>query len=154
MSAWRADLVAAGRAPTLWQALVGWIANPGFALACHHRAAHWAVGQGRLGRAVALVLERRMIATFGCHLSAQAHIGPGVRFPHPVGIVVGEGVVIGAGATLYQQVTLGRRTRDAADYPCLGDCVVVYCGATLLGRVAIADGGVVGAQRLVIAREP
>lgn len=145
MSAWRVDLAACGRPPTRRQALVAWIANPGFVLACHYRLAQWAVARGRWGRLLSLLVERRMIARFACHISARAAIGPGVRFPHPVAIVIGEGVVIGHGATIYQGVTLGRRGLDVADYPLLGRNVVVGCGAAVLGGLTIANGAIVRA---------
>jgi len=132
------------------QAIVAWFANPGFVLACHYRIAHWAVEKGRAGRGLALLLERQMIARFACHVSARARIGPGLRLPHPLAIVIGEGVVIGAGATIYHGVTLGRRRADSADYPRVGDGTTIYCGATLLGAVMIDDGASVGAQRLII----
>ena len=150
MSAWRADLVACGRRPSVGQASVAWFLSPGFALACHYRAAHWAVARGRWGRVLALLIERRMIARFGCHVSAQARIGPGVRFPHPLGIVIGEGGFVGSRATIYQGVTLGRRWVEVADYPRLGDGVTLFCGATLLGAVFVPDGGTIGAQRLML----
>lgn len=150
MSAWRADLAACGRHPGLGQAVIAWVANPGFALACHYRVAHWAVSRGRVGRGLALLIERRMIARFACDLSARATIGPGVRFPHPLGIVIGEGALVGRGATIYHSVTLGRRRADGAEYPRLGDDVTLYCGATLLGAVVLPDGTAIGAGRLVI----
>lgn len=153
MSAWRADLAACGRAPTRRQALVAWIANPGFALACHYRVAHWAAGRGRGGRLLALLVEKRMIAAFACHVSARARIGPGVRFPHPVGIVIGEGVEIGAGVTVYQLVTLGRRDAADARYPRVGAGAVLFAGAMVLGAAELADGAVIGAMKKVIAGE-
>ena len=151
MMAWRADLAACGRKPVWHQACAAWIANPGFVLVCHYRLARWATRRSRGGRILALLLERRMVARFACHLSARAEIGPGVRFPHPVGIVIGEGVVIGRGATLYQGVTLGRRALDVALYPKLGDNVVIGCGASVLGAVTLPDGASVRAGEVLCA---
>lgn len=150
MSAWRADLAACGRRATIGQAVIAWIANPGFALACHYRLAHWAQARGRAGRALARLVERHMVTGFGCHISAAARIGPGVRFPHPVAIVIGEGAEVGADATIYQGVTLGRRRADVARYPRVGERVTLYCGATLLGAVTVEDGARVAAQRLMV----
>ena len=133
MSAWRADLAACDRRGTVGQAIIAWFANPGFVLACHYRLAHWAAGRGTLGRVIAVLVERRMLREFACQISAGAVIGPGLRLPHPLGVVVGRGVVIGSGATLYHGVTLGRRSAGEELYPRLGDGVVVYCGATLVG---------------------
>lgn len=149
MSAWRADLAACGRQASLGQAVVAWIANPGFALACHYRLAHWAVKRGRAGRLLALLIERRMGARFASYLSARAIIGPGLRLPHPLGIVIGERVVVGTDAIIYHGVTLGRRRAHDTDYPRVGDRVTLYCGATLLGPVVIDDGDCVAAHRLM-----
>jgi len=153
MSAWRADLAAYGRRASVGQALIAWVANPGFALACHYRLAHWAVTRGRAGRILALFIERRMIAHFACHVSARARIGPGLRLPHPVGIVIGEAVVIGPDATVYHGVTLGRQRTHDTDYPRVGDRVTLFCGATLLGPVVIDDGDCVAAHRLMLSED-
>ena len=153
MRAWRSDLVACGRAPTRRQALVAWLANPGFALACHYRLARWAAGGGRAGRMGARILERRMILRFACHLSASARIGPGVHFPHPLGIVIGEGAVVGRDVTIYHGVTLGRRRADVAEYPVVGDRATLFCGALLLGRVVVPADAWVGAATLSLGGE-
>ena len=91
-----------------------------------------------------------MIGCFGSHISARAEIGPGVHFPHPVAIVIGEDVRVGAGCVIYHGVTLGRRSGSACDYPQIGDGAVLYCGATVLGAVVLPDDAVVGSQRLLI----
>ena len=139
MSAWREDLAACDRRATVGQAIVAWFANPGFVLACYHRAAHWAARRGAVGRVIAVLIERRMVRCFACQISSSARIGPGLRLPHPLGIVVGRGVVIGTGATLYHGVTLGRRCAGEEHYPRLGDGVTIYCGAKLVGAITIAD---------------
>ena len=150
MSAWRADLAACGRRGTVRQAIIAWFANPGFVLACHYRLAHWAAGRGAICRVIAVLVEWRMLRGFACQISAEAVIGPGLRLPHPLGIVVGRGVVIGSGATLYQGVTLGRRSAGEVAYPRLGDRVIVYCGATLVGAVELSDGARVGVGEILI----
>lgn len=149
MSAWRADLAACDRRGTVGQAIIAWFANPGFGLACHYRLAHWASRQGAVGRVIAVLVERRMLREFACQISAGAVIGPGLRLPHPLGIVVGRGVVIGSGATLYHGVTLGRRSAGEVAYPRLGDRVIVYCGATLVGAVELSDGARVGVGEIL-----
>jgi serine O-acetyltransferase len=153
MSAWRSDLSACGRRGSWWGAVAGWFANPGFALACHYRLGHWALAGGRCGRGIARLIERRMIMRFACDISAQARIGRGIRFPHPLAIVIGEGVVIGDGVTIYHGVTLGRRRPDLADYPTIGDGATIFCGATLIGAVTVEEDGVIGAARLILAGE-
>jgi serine O-acetyltransferase len=68
--------------------------------------------------------------------------------PHPVGIVVGRGVVIGQDVTLYQNVTLGQ-PNETAGYPTVGDGVIIYPNAVLIGNITIGAGAVIGANSFV-----
>ena len=68
--------------------------------------------------------------------------------------MIGESAVIGRQVRLYQAVTLGaRRFPSHADgslkkglprHPIVEDHVVIYAGATILGRVTIGRGAVIG----------
>lgn len=94
---------------------------------------------------------------FGCFVQPGAIIGPGLRLPHPNGIVIGKGARIGAGCTLYHQVTLGgARSGDyhADRYPHLGDEVTVFSGAKLIGAIQVGDGAIVGANAVVTSDVP
>lgn len=107
------------------------------------------VGHRRLARVPRIILER----SHGVHISEGARIGPGVRFPHPTGIVIGAGAVVGANCVIYQNVTIGGRSAgDAARqrYPTLGDRVTLYAGSAVIGAVTLRDGTVVGANAVVI----
>ena len=83
-----------------------------------------------------------------------ARIGERFFIDHGTGVVVGETCVIGSGVTLYQGVTLGAKSfpRDADGRPIKGidrhpvveDDVVVYAGATILGRIVIGKGSSIG----------
>ncbi|WP_051949486.1 serine O-acetyltransferase [Methylosinus sp. PW1] len=96
-------------------------------------------------------LRRRLNRRFGCYVSPRARLGKRCLFPHPVGIVIGDGVVIGDDCVIYQNVTLGAHGRAVYGerYPSLGNGVVVYAGAVVVGRVCIGDGAVVGANAVV-----
>ena len=69
-------------------------------------------------------------------------------------MVIGETTIIGKRVRLYQAVTLGakRFTQDesgalekgAPRHPILEDEVVVYAGATILGRITIGRGSSIG----------
>jgi serine O-acetyltransferase len=73
---------------------------------------------------------------------------------HGTGVVIGETCVIGRGVRLYQGVTLGAKSfpldengkpiKGIARHPILEDDVIVYAGATILGRVTIGRGSVIG----------
>ena len=101
----------------------------------------------------------RMITEIG-HSETGIDIHPGATIGHSFAIDHGTGVVIGATAilghnvTLYQGVTLGAKNfpqeedgslvKGIARHPILGNNVVVYANATILGRIHIGDGSTIG----------
>lgn len=102
-----------------------------------------------LAKSSAAVIERR----FACYIQLDAEIGPGLRLPHPVGIVIGQGVAVGKGCTIFHHVTLGgRRLGDwrRGSYPVVGDDVVLFAGAVLLGGITIGDRSRIGANAVVL----
>lgn len=128
------------------------IANPGVQAVLLLRAqlALQAVGRQRLARAVSLLNLRMTGAEFvvGCR------VAPGLKLPHPQGIVIGRGAAIGEDCTILHRVTLGERYGDGADpeheYPHLGARVVVGAGAAILGGVRVGDDAVIGANAVVV----
>lgn len=101
--------------------------------------------------------ERRLRRDFGCFVQGGAVIGPGLKLPHPTGIVLGSGTRIGANCVLYHQVTLGGARRGdwhAGRYPQVGDRVTIFAGAKLLGAICVGDDAVIGANAVVTANVP
>jgi len=76
-----------------------------------------------------------------------------VRFPHPVGIVIGDGVRIGRDVRIYQNVTIGLTENIVgsaeSDYPTLGDEVFVYAGAVIIGGITIGHRSIIGANAVI-----
>lgn len=96
-----------------------------------------------------LSLER----SHGMFVANGADVHPSVRFPHPTSIVIGDGVVIGEGSIIYQNVTLGGvRAGDAERraYPVVGKRVTIFCGAKVLGNVYVGDDVTIGAGAVVL----
>ena len=132
------------------------ICYPGVTAILHHRLAHEldSLGAPIVARIVSEVANERT----GIDIHPGATIGPGFFIDHGTGVVIGETAVIGARVRLYQHVTLGARTphrsqpREATGpfaeriprHPIVGDDVVIYAGATILGRVKIGDRAVIG----------
>jgi serine O-acetyltransferase len=79
-------------------------------------------------------------------------IGPGLHLVHPVGVVIGGDVRVGAGCWIHQGVTLGCGARSGQ--PTLGDGVHVGAGAVVLGGVMVGDGAVIGAGAVVVSDVP
>ena len=84
----------------------------------------------------------------GIDIHPGATIGPSFFIDHGTGVVIGETCVIGARVRLYQGVTLGAKSFPAdangnlikgiPRHPIVEDDVVIYAGATVLGRVTMA----------------
>lgn len=73
------------------------------------------------------------------------------EFPHPQNIVIGGGARIGSQCTIYQDVTIGQ---NRGLYPEIGNNVIIYPGAKIVGGVIIGDGAVIGANAVVTTDVP
>jgi serine O-acetyltransferase len=125
---------------------------PGVRAMIHHRIAHqlYTLGVPLLAR---LVAERAHAET-GIDIHPGARIGPGFFIDHGTGVVIGETAEIGRNVRLYQAVTLGAKRfstddegqiqKGGARHPIVEDEVVVYAGATILGRITIGRGSTIG----------
>lgn len=119
------------------------------------RLAHHFEAKGH--RILARQASQRLRWKFGCMINRRASIGPGFKLPHPVGIVIGEGVTVGAHCTVYQHVTLGgARMGDwqAGQYPTVGDNVVIFAGAKVVGALSVGSNAVIGANAVVTRSVP
>lgn len=87
---------------------------------------------------------------YNSFISPKAILKGVINFPHPIGIVIGEGVKIGKNVTIYQNVTLGRKNKDIAEYPTIGDNVTIYCNSTIIGNVKIGNNAVIGCNSVVL----
>lgn len=92
----------------------------------------------------------------GIDIHPQASIGNYFTIDHGTGVVIGATCIIGNNVKLYQGVTLGAKSfsldengnpiKGIARHPILEDNVVVYANATILGRITIGEGCIVGAN--------
>ncbi len=91
----------------------------------------------------------------GIDIHPGATIGKYFFIDHGTGVVIGETTTIGDHVKIYQHVTLGAKSFDLAEdgtpikgikrHPDIGDRVVIYSGATILGGdTKIGDDCVVG----------
>lgn len=118
----------------------------------HHRLAHrlYLLGAPLVARIIAEIAHSRT----GIDIHPGARIDPSFFIDHGTGVVIGETAVIGERVRLYQAVTLGARSvlpddggvlvKGEARHPIVEDDVVIYAGATILGRVTIGRGAVIG----------
>lgn len=92
----------------------------------------------------------------GIDIHPGAQIGHHFTIDHGTGVVIGATCIIGNNVKLYQGVTLGAKSfplddngnpiKGIARHPILEDNVIVYSNATILGRITIGEGSVVGAN--------
>jgi serine O-acetyltransferase len=125
---------------------------PGVLAMIHYRMAHQLYGLGL--PLLARIISELAHAATGIDIHPGARIGTGFFIDHGTGVVIGETAVIGQRVRLYQAVTLGaKRFPTNADgslqkglprHPILEDDVVIYAGATVLGRITIGKGAVIG----------
>ena len=138
------------------------ICYPSLLAIIHHRLAH---GLHRLGAPlVARIISELAYSRTGIDIHPGAQIGESFFIDHGAGVVIGETAVIGARVRVSQGVTLGALSipagEDAASYrdfprdPIVQDDVVIYSGATILGRVVIGQGSVIGGNLWITANVP
>lgn len=128
------------------------ICYPGVKAVMYHRLAHalHALGTPLIARMIAEVAH----SATGVDIHPGARIGGSFFIDHGTGVVIGETAVIGERVRLYQAVTLGSRrfavdadgalVKGAPRHPIVEDDVVIYAGATILGRITIGRGSIVG----------
>jgi serine O-acetyltransferase len=90
----------------------------------------------------------------GIDIHPGARIGERFFIDHGTGVVIGETCIIGSNVRIYQGVTLGAKSfpldehgnpiKGVDRHPVVEDDVVIYSNATILGRVIIGKGSVIG----------
>ena len=125
---------------------------PGLLAIIHHRLAH-TLYRLELPLLARIVAEIAHSAT-GIDIHPGAKIGESFFIDHGTGVVIGETTIIGNRVRLYQAVTLGAKRFAVGEngelkkgqprHPIVEDDVVIYAGATILGRITIGKGSVIG----------
>jgi serine O-acetyltransferase len=128
------------------------VCYPGIHAMIHQRIAHVLYQLG-IPLTARMITELAHSAT-GIDIHPGAEIGESFFIDHGTGVVIGETTVIGNRVRLYQAVTLGAKRFEQADdgslvkgntrHPIVEDDVVIYAGATILGRITIGRGSVIG----------
>jgi len=133
-------------------------AYPGFLAIAMHRVAHTihALGVPIVPRLMAEMAH----SASGIDIHPGASVGRSFCIDHGTGIVIGETAVIGDDVKLYQGVTLGALSVSKAAagtkrHPTIGDRVVIYANATVLGGdTVIGADSVIGGNVFLTASVP
>jgi len=133
------------------------LSYPSMEALTHYRCAHELLKLG-------VPLIPRMICEIshsktGIDIHPEAKIGESFFIDHGTGVVIGQTCIIGNNVRIYQGVTLGARSfpkdsegnpvKGIPRHPIIGDDVVIYANATILGRVTIGRGAVIAGNMLV-----
>lgn len=97
-------------------------------------------------RHIAYLIYRHYEFKYGIQIGLNQTIKGGIRFPHFSGIVCGA-IYIGKNLTMYQCTTIGATHGKGA--PTLGDNVILFAGAKVVGNVKIGNNVVIGANTVV-----
>jgi serine O-acetyltransferase len=125
---------------------------PGMTATVYHRFAHTL---HKLGAPfLARLISRIAHSSTGIDIHPGAQIGSHFFIDHGTGVVIGETAILGKHVRLYQAVTLGAKRfpadengvliKGTARHPIVEDDVVIYAGATVLGRITIGKGSTIG----------
>ncbi|ABI58703.1 serine O-acetyltransferase EpsC [Nitrosomonas eutropha] len=128
------------------------VCYPGVAAITWHRLAHelYQLGTPLIARMISEIAHSQT----GIEIHPGAQIGGSFFIDHGTGVVIGETTVIGNNVRLYQAVTLGAKSFQVDEHgslvkgidrhPIVEDDVVIYAGATILGRITIGKGSTIG----------
>jgi len=124
------------------------LAYPGFFAIAVYRVSHhlWNSGIPVLPRLISEYVHSKT----GIDIHPGATIGERFFIDHGTGIVIGETAIIGNDVKIYQGVTLGALnvSKDLAEekrHPTIGNDVIIYANATILGgNTLIGNGAVIG----------
>jgi serine O-acetyltransferase len=128
------------------------VCYPGISAITNHRLAHplYKLGLPLIARMIAEIAH----SATGIDIHPGAQIGPRFFIDHGTGVVIGETSIIGQNVRLYQAVTLGAKRfptdehgvliKGTDRHPIVEDDVVIYAGATILGRITIGRGSSIG----------
>ena len=104
-------------------------------------------------------LEERMLKEL-CYIGdLDALKAQGTHFILPVGLIVSKYARLGKNCILYQNVTIGGKdfpnhAGNPANYPQIGDNVVIYPGAFVAGPITIGNNCIIGANTVVFGNVP
>ncbi len=100
-----------------------------------------------------LVVAKLLFWIFRIEISNEASIGPGLRLPHPTGIIIAPRSTIGSNCDLYADTRL-MLANGHPQGPTLNDGVFMGDGAKAVGKIEIGQNSVVGVSAVVTRNIP
>jgi len=135
---------------------------PGIRAITNYRIAHQLVKQNV--PLIPRIIGEMAHSETGIDIHPEASIGKQFTIDHGTGVVIGATCIIGNNVKLYQGVTLGAKSFPVDDkgnpikgvprHPIVEDNVVIYSGATVLGRITVGKNAVIGGNVWVTNNVP
>jgi serine O-acetyltransferase len=137
---------------TLKSFLVSYLYSPRFRILLNHRIGKYLYHKNVFVlRQIAIYYKTKLVVKRSCDISYNSTIGKNLRMPHPIGIVIGDGVVIKDNVMVFQQVTFGSHGKKGIEmkYPIIENGVIIYAGAKIIGGVTIGENAIIGTNTVV-----
>ena len=90
---------------------------------------------------------------FKIEISGRSYIGPGLRLPHPMGIIIAPNVTVGSNCDLYADVRIVLSHGNPKG-PTLDDGVFMGDGAKAVGKITIGSHAIIGVSAVVTKNIP
>lgn len=125
---------------------------PGIRAICNYRIAHELIKLDV--PIIPRMISEQAHSETGIDIHPAATIGEGFTIDHGTGVVIGATAILGNNVKLYQGVTLGAKSFDMDPdgnpikgiprHPIIGNNVIIYSNASILGRITIGDNAIIG----------
>jgi serine O-acetyltransferase len=125
------------------------VRSTGFHATLAYRLSHTLRGRfGPPGRLAAALLSWCVRRAYRCAIAPTARLHGGLILPHPQGIVIDAGTVVGPRAWIFQNVAIGMAP-GRAGMPRIGADARIFAGAVLTGPISVGDRVAIGANAIV-----
>ena len=139
----------------IFRIILCFLFNMSFRILLNYRIGHY-LNQRRniLNNILIMWLKKRQCKHYASDISYEAILGKNIRFPHPIGIVIGVGTVIEDNVKIWQNVTLGSNGKSNMKYPTIKINVKIYSSAQIIGGITIYENAIIGASSVVMKDVP
>lgn len=109
--------------------------------------------KGKLGGVLARIIKLKNRLIYSCDIGIGASIHNDCVFHHSaLGVVIGNGVIMGHRCQIYSNVCIGVKGRNNDDGdPQIGNDVIIGTGSIILGNITIGDGAIIAAGSVVLS---
>ncbi|UPR33082.1 hypothetical protein ISX50_07945 [Vibrio cyclitrophicus] len=92
--------------------------------------------------------KNKIYYKYNVDIGVGSKIEDGVRFTHPVGIVIGDDAIVRRGAIILQNVTIGGSFNSGAPQV-INSGAILCAGAKVLGKVVIGESCIIGSNAVI-----